>query len=445
VLTQSAALTTAEKELLYDEALGLLSRVGLRMAGSRRLDELAAAGALVDHETGVVRFPAQVVELARRRCPRRVVLAGLAPDDDVVLDESGPSHFASSGCAALTLDHVTGEHRPSTLQDLRDATVLLDETPELDVLWTTVTANDVPLERRELTEYFTVLTETRKHVTFVDCPSAVEPVLRIVEVLCGSVEAFRERPIAIYTVPIAGATAPATIAGTVAQGLAELLGAITALQILTPGARLIAGPSGAVLDMRTSQICYGAVESGLMDVAFTEVLHHLGLPVSCPGLATDAKHLGLQNGFEKALKALVTVAAGADLLSGGMGLLDAANTLYLPQVVADAEIVAMVRRLLGPVEVSRDTVGAETIARVGIAGTFLKEKETTRRIRAGEHFVPKVATRLSFDLWQARGKTEVDAAAARVEEILAVRCGRSPYLSDDQLARLREICDPVEC
>ena len=52
--------------------------------------------------------------------------------------------FAPSGCAALTLDHRTGERRPSTLEDLRNATILLDETPELDVQWTTVTANDVP-------------------------------------------------------------------------------------------------------------------------------------------------------------------------------------------------------------------------------------------------------------------------------------------------------------
>jgi trimethylamine--corrinoid protein Co-methyltransferase len=471
MLMQAASLSTAEKELIYEEALGLLERVGLRMAGSRRLGELDAAGALVDHETGIVRFPAEVVDAARRQCPRRIVMAGLTPEDDVILDEGQPSRFSPSGCAALTLDYVTGERRPSTLADLRDATILLDETPELDVMWTTVTANDVPLERRELTEYFTVLSETRKHVTFVDSPSTVEPVLAILEVVCGSLAAFRERPristlftivspfkldgrlldfhavmagygvpVEIYTVPIAGATAPATIAGAVTLGLAELLGAATAMQILSPGARLIMGPSGAVLDMRTTQICYGAVESGLMGVACTEVLHHLGIPVTCPGLATDAKHLGFQNGFEKALKALVTVAAGSDLLSGGMGMLDAVSTLYLPQVVADAEIVAMIRRLLGEVDISRESIGAETIARVSIGGTFLKERETRERIRAGEHLVPRVATRLPYEAWEAEGRTEVDVATARVEEVLAARRGHKPYLPAEQLARLREIC-----
>ena len=335
-----------------------------------------------------------------------------------------------------------------------------------------MTANDVPLERREKLEYYTVLTETDKHVTFVDCPSAIEPVLQIVEVLCGSLDEFRRRPristlftvasplsldgrlldfharladygtpIEIYTVPISGATAPVTIAGVVVQGVAELLGAVAAMQILSPGARLICGPSGTVLDMRSTSICYGAVEGGLLNAAFTEVLHGLDLPVITPGLGTDAKHLGVQDGFEKALKAIVTVAAGSDLLSGGMGLIDSVNTLYLPQIVVDAEIVAMIRRLLGEVEFTQQTIARETIERVGIGGNFLREKETRQRIRAGEHFVPRVASRLPYDAWRAQGTTEIDVAVARVEEILAARAERGPHLSADQLAALRRICD----
>ena len=461
-------LSDAEKGLVYQEALLLLEHVGLRMAGSQRLGELSAAGAAVDTASGVVRLPAELVDRLRRQCPREIVLGGATPERDIVLRDGAPSRFSPSGCAALTLDHHTGERRPSTLADLRDATIVLDETPELDVQWTTVTANDVPLEQREKVEYYTVLTETDKHVTFVDCPSAIEPVLAIVEVLCGSLDEFRRRPristlftvasplsldghlldfharladygtpIEIYTVPISGATAPVTLAGVVVQGVAELLGAVAAMQILSPGARLICGPSGAILDMRSTSICYGALEGGLLNAAFTEVLHDLGLPVTTPGLGTDAKHLGVQDGFEKALKAIVTVAAGSDLLSGGMGLIDSVNTLYLPQIVVDAEIVAMIRRLLGDVEFSPETMARAMIERVGIGGNFLKEKETKERIRAGEHFVPRVASRLPYEAWQAQGTTELEAAVGRVEEILAARAERGPHLSDDQLTALR--------
>ena len=426
----------------------------------------------IDEAAGVVRFPSELVDRLLGQCPRDIVLGGATPDDDILLADHLPSRFCSSGCAALTLDHRTGEHRPSTLADLRDATILLDETPELDVLWTTVSATDVPLERRELSEYYTVLTETTKHVTFVDCPSALEPVVRIVEILCGTLEEFRRRPristlftvaspfsldgrlldfharmagygtpVEIFTVPISGATAPVTLAGAVTQGVAELLGAAAAMQVLTPGARLILGPSGTVLDMRTTSVCYGAVEGGLMNAAFTEVLHGLGVPVITPGLGTDAKHLGVQVGFEKALKGLVTVAAGSDVLSGGVGLIDSANTLYLPQVVVDGEIAAMIRRLLGEVEFSTETVAREMIERVGIGGDFLGERETRRRIRAGEHFVPLIAARLPFEAWRAEGRTEVDVATERVEAILRAREERAPYLDDDRLRALGLTCD----
>jgi trimethylamine---corrinoid protein Co-methyltransferase len=468
---QATWLSDEEKHLIYAEALAILEKVGLRMAGSKHLDAFAAAGAKIDHGSGVVRFPPALVDEMCRLCPREIVMAGQNADDDVRLHEGAPSRFSSSGCAALTLDHVTGERRPSTLDDLRQATILLDETPECDVMWTTVTANDIPLAQREMQEYFTILSETGKHVTFVDCPSAVAPVLRILEVLCGDLERFRERPristlftvasplsidgqlldfhaemasygtpVEIYTVPISGATAPVTLAGTITLGLAELLGAATAMQIVSPGARLIMGASGTILDMRTTQISYGAVEGGLMNAAFTEVLHGLGIPVICPGLATDAKYLGAQNGFEKALKGFVTAAAGADMQSGGMGLIDSVNTLYLPQIVADAEIIAMIRRLLGEVEISHETIFAAMIERVGIGGNFLKERETRTRIRAGEHFIPTIASRMPYDAWAAEGKTDADVAIARTEAILSAREERAPHLAADQQRELAELC-----
>ena len=187
-------LSASEKALIIDEALHLLHRVGMRMSGSRSLDALATAGAEVDAGSGVVRFPPEMVRAAVALCPREFTMAGASPELDVRIAEGEPSRLCSSGCAAFVLDDETLVRRPSTLEDLRRATALLDASPEVDVIWTTVTANDVPLEERELAGYFAVLTESDKHVTFVDCPSQVEPLLRIAEIVPGGPEAFRARP-----------------------------------------------------------------------------------------------------------------------------------------------------------------------------------------------------------------------------------------------------------
>ncbi len=463
-------LSDGEKSLIADQAIELLSTVGMRFGSSRLLPLLAECGAHADDANGVVRLPRALVEWAIEQCPRQVLLAGLAEADDVLLDDGQSFRFAPSGCVAKTLNRRTGARRASTLQDVRDSTALFDELPELDIVVTQVSATDVPAEVRELTEYFTLLTETSKHVTFIDCPTEVEAVLRLCEALAGDLERFRRRPristlvtaasplqvdgrtldvhaalaprgvpVKVYSMAVAGATSPVTLAGTVAQGLAEFLGIATALQVAAPGARLIFCFGSGVLDMRRTTFSLGCLESALMAAMATEVGHFLGVPTLNPGLSTDARHPGQQAGYEKAMKATVVCAARPDIVTG-WGLIDSHNTMYLPQSVIDNELAAMLRRLDGCVEISKETLAGEAISAVGPGGGFLGRKETARRIRAGEHFLPTVSNRVSYDAWAEAGMDELDIARRQVEALLAAHAGRPPYLDDGQLAELAAIC-----
>lgn len=464
-------LDEAEKRSFVEAALEILERVGVELKGSAALPVLADLGARVDASTGVVRFPPDLVLDAVAACPRRILFAGATPEHDVVLDEGEPAHFCSSGCAAFVLDHKTGVRRPSTLADLQAATILLDGVPEVDAMWTTITANDVPIEVRELVVCYVVLSEARKHVTLVDSPSQAEPLLRIMDVVSGDAEAFHARPrfstlltvasplridgalldfhattarrgapVEAYTVPMAGATAPVTVAGTIVQGLAEFLAVATALQALAPGARVVMGVSGTTMDMRSAGISYASPESALINVACVELAHHLGVPAAVPGLPTDAKYSGVQAGYEKALKGLATAGVGADVLSGGVGMIDSVNTLFLPQIVVDAEVVGMIHRMLGDVDTGPDAMLLDMIERVGIGGDYLKEKETSRRLRAGEHFAPVVSTRRAYDQWVADGRDEVALAKERMELLFAERAERGRPLAGDTLAELAEVC-----
>jgi trimethylamine--corrinoid protein Co-methyltransferase len=464
-------LSREEKELLFEEALGLLERVGMRMSGSRALETLAAAGAAVDPASGIVRLPPGLVREALAQCPREVVMGGATPARDVVLADGEETHFCSSGCGAFVLDDETGERRLSTLDDLRNATALLDAAPQVDLVWTSVTPNDVPLDVRELTVFFTMLTHSDKHVTFVDSPSQADVLLRIRDIVARDSDAFRQRPrfstlltaasplqvdggvmdfhatmaaggvpIEVYTIPMSGATAPVTMAAGITQAVAEFLGVATAMQSMAPGARLVFGASSNVMDMRSAHVAYGAPESHLMAAAGIEMGHFLGVPVAVPGLGTEAKYPGIQAGYDKALKGLTTAAAGADVVSGGVGMLDSVDLLYLPQIVIDCEIVGIIRRLLADVPVSHEEVLGEMIERVGPGGHFLAEKETMRRIRAGEQFAPAVSTRLTYDAWKAEGRDELAAARDTVAATLRARADWRPSLDDSQLAALAEVC-----
>jgi trimethylamine--corrinoid protein Co-methyltransferase len=466
-------LSPAERDLVVESALRILERTGMRMKAPRALDALESHGADVDRETGVVRMPADVVRGALAGLPDRLLIAGAVPERDVVFDRRSGPYFNPSACIAKTLDFRTGKLRPSSLQDLREGTTVMDATPELDLLWTFATANDVPPERRELTEYHTCLSHSSKPLVFVDPPKAIDAVKRIMDVVGGGLEGFRRRPrigllcavraplevnprlldltcefaamgmpIWVYTMPMAGATAPITVAGILALMWAEILGMVTTLQCAAPGAGILACCGPGILDMRTGSMSLGNPESTLLGVASVEIAHSLGLPVHNSALSSDAKHPGLQAGYEKGMKALPAAMAGVDEISGGFGALDSSSVWHLPMVPIDAEIARLVRRLVSGAVVTPETLMVDVIGRVGIGGNYLKERITRERVRAGEHFVPIIGSRLSFEQWIAEGREETDVARESVEAALASapEGEAASLLEDDQLEALAEVC-----
>ena len=433
---------------------------------------LADLGADVDFSTGVVRLPADLVLRAVEACPRRVLFAGASPEYDVVLDDGEPAHFCSSGCAAFVLDHETGVRRPSTLADLQAATILLDEVPEVDVMWTTITAGDVPVEVRELVVCYVVLTEARKHVTLVDSPSQAEPLLRIMDVVSGGAEAFRERPrfstlltaasplridgplldfhaatarrgapVEVYTVPMAGATSPVTLAGTIVQGLAEFLGVATALQALAPGARTVMGVSGSIMDMRSAGVSYASPECALMNVACVELAHHLGVPAAVPGLATDAKYAGLQAGYEKALKGL----------ADGRRRRRRAERRRRHDRLGQHAVPAADRAGRGDRRDDPPHPRRRRHAARGDDGRHDRAGRHRRRLPQGEgdgaaaagrralHRPPSRRARRT-DQWVADGRDEVTRARERMDALFAARAERGRPLDDAARAELAAIC-----
>ena len=144
-------LSPAERDLVIEAALGILERTGMGMRGAdRTLALLEDHGATVDHQTGVVRLPRDLVLGALASLPEQMLMAGATPDRDVLFDRTNGPFFNPCGCMAKTLDFRSGEVRASNLNDIREGTIVMEATPELDIMWTFVRANDVPIDRREL-------------------------------------------------------------------------------------------------------------------------------------------------------------------------------------------------------------------------------------------------------------------------------------------------------
>ncbi|MBM3146484.1 MAG: trimethylamine methyltransferase family protein [Actinobacteria bacterium] len=460
--------TPQQRRLIIDEALGLLERHGMRFGHGDALEALAAAGAQVDRAAGVARIPPTLVEDALACCPREFVLGGATPEHDCHIVDGVP-HHASSGAPTSILDHRTGKRRPATTDDLRQATSILDVIPAADIVWALVALTDCPAERWQLTHLSTMLASTQKHVmndvefhwqvpgtrrmaeaaggdlrtrprvSIVFCTAS--PLQAHTEMLDAATDlAAAGLPLVVMSMPIAGGTAPITVAGSVTVGVAEILGTITAVKLRAPEAKLFFSMVPGLLDMRQTTFAYGALEAHLQAALAVEVGHDLGLPVQAPGLSTDAKHPGIQAALEKALKGLIVTSAGCDLMSG-LGMLESANLASLPQLIIDDEIAQMIHRLLGGVEITPQTIMAADIERLSFSAAYLTEKETRRRLRSGEQFLPLIADRSSYDHWQAVGKDELAVACERVEEILAAAEERGSYLDAGQQAVMEASID----
>lgn len=393
---RTEALNAQDMKLVHDTALEILESVGLQVPSPLLLARLKEKGFRI-LDWNRVSLSRAAVEAALARAPRSVRLGGRGPGRSVRLD--GTRTFAATdGCGSKTIDFETGARRPSALRDVAASARLTEALEEHDVYWTMVSAQDVPPSERVAREYLTALQNTTKHVQVVDVarPSEAETLARMARVLSesGTVEeapvsmvisvvsplrldpsgteaalvfARSGLPVVACSMPIAGVTAPATSAGMVMLGHAEVMGFITVLEALCPGAPVIYCLFPVFAHARTGETNYSDPRNAWSGAAAAQLGRSLGLPCFTSG-------------------GLPALMVGPDLISGG-GLLETSTLLAYEQLVIDNEALRDLRMAARLQEVSSRTLAADVIRRVGPGGHFLAQKHTLIHMR--EFLVPK--------------------------------------------------------
>ena len=116
-----------------------------------------------------------------------------------------------------------------------------------------------------------------------------------------------------------------------------------------------------------------------------------------------------------------------------------ALTVSLEQVLIDAEIASMLRRVRRGIEVNEDTIAIDAIKRVGVKGEYLTDPHTLSHFK-NELWDTRnrLFQRKKYDKWRTSGEIEVmDAAHKRIAEILSEE--PQPILSTDQLFRMGKL------
>lgn len=206
----------------------------------------------------------------------------------------------------------------------------------------------------------------------------------------------------IYTpAPMAGATAPVTLAGTIVIGNAELLSGLVIAQLKKQGTPFIYGGVFTIIDMSTSNISYSAPEFYLLNMAMAEMARYYKLPVFSTAGCSDSKTLDQQAGIEAGISCLISALKGANLIHD-VGYLNSGLTASYEMLVMSDEIISMVKRITKGIRIDRENLALDLIDRVGPGGNFLSTEHTLNHFRK-ELWFPTLMDRSTYQEWEKRG------------------------------------------
>jgi trimethylamine--corrinoid protein Co-methyltransferase len=226
-------------------------------------------------------------------------------------------------------------------------------------------------------------------------------------------------PVALVSAPLSGATAPASLVGTLVQVIAEELAGITYVQLLQPGHPTLLGGMPLVTDLRTGSMIGGCAELALMNAASAQMAQFYGMPVYNSCAITESKIPDAQAGFEKGLTTAVTALAGAQYNHHAAGMLESLLTVAYEQYIIDDDINGQVMRLVRGLQVTEESLSLDTIDEVcNGEGHYLSHRQTLDLMNS-EYYYPHTADRASRADWEASGSLDIRERARRqAREIL---------------------------
>jgi len=444
-------LSDDERAQVHERTLMLLAKTGVRVDTARGRQILKDAGAHVDENTNIVRFPRSLVEEALRLATREFTLGARRPGWDLPMN-AGNCTLLIDGEAMFVIDRETDERRPGTSDDWLEATRLIDALDEIGVYWRMIEVSDQGETIADRVLYWRNLFRNfSKHVQgVITNPEHAPWLLEVVQAVFGDQETVRRRhpfsfllcpqspliiegaytdaylalsdwdiPVAVMPMPLMGATAPGSPIATTVQGNCEVLAMLCLVQAAAPGTPFIYAPCLATIDPRSGRYSGGAVENGLLSIASIEMARHYGFPVEATGIGTDRHTPSVQAGYERAINGLLPLLSWPDILVGP-GLLGGSMNLCLEQLLIDVEIFRMARRAHEGILVNEDTWLDNVMEEIGPGGHFLAEPTTVEGMRGGRWYVSELGVHDTFEGWEAAGRPRLrDQAYETVEQILA--------------------------
>lgn len=441
-------MTDQEAERVHQASMETLETVGILVRNPEAREIFAKHGCRVDNQTAKVKLPPDIVEKYRQGFVSSFTFQGRDERFDRRIPDDSPAVVTASSAPDI-VDPESGMERRANSSDIAKIAYLINELPGYDIFSISTFADDAPADQVALSRFYPALKNCLKPVRG-NVPSKKEllQVLELGAIVAGGREAYKERPlithhccpmispltmdiestgILIYLAqeglpvygtvsPNAGMTGPMTLMGTLTLGNAEFLALSMLLQMIRPQAPMIYAVLSTVADMRAGRYAPGAIETGILQMAHSQMARFYNVPAGGYVGLTNAHSNDAQSGFETGMDNTAALLAGTDMLNMG-GLLSSLMAFDFAKAVIDNEIALMLKRIRRGLEFSEENISFDLLAKIGPGGTFMDQKHTLNHMRSTA-VLPKVATRDLRSSWEAKGRP--DAKTRAMEEAVKI-------------------------
>ncbi len=217
---------------------------------------------------------------------------------------------------------------------------------------------------------------------------------------------------------LAGAMSPVTVAGTLAQILAEATSGIALTQLVRPGAPVVFGTFASSISMQSGAPTFGTPEPSLVLYGAAQLARRLGVPFRSGGGLCGSKIPDAQAAYEAANTLQTAALAGVNFMLHAAGWLEGGLAMGYEKFVMDADQCAMIERLLAGPDLSENGQGLDALREVGPGSHFLGCTHTQANFENAFYRSP-IADNNSFEQWLSDGSLDLaQRAATRVDAML---------------------------
>jgi trimethylamine--corrinoid protein Co-methyltransferase len=233
---------------------------------------------------------------------------------------------------------------------------------------------------------------------------------------------------------LAGAMAPVTLAGTLAQQNAEALAGITLTQVVRPGAPAVYGAFTSNVDMRSGSPAFGTPEYAKAAQASGQLARRYNLPFRSSSV-TSSNVVDAQSTYESAMSLWGAITGGANIIVHAAGWLEGGLTASFEKLIVDAEMLQMMAEYLRPIEVTPETLALDAIAEAGPGGHFFGVQHTMSRYESA-FYQPFLSDRRNFESWHEAGAEDTQKRANHIWKSLLENYQQPPLDAaiDEKLA-----------